>query len=110
MLTSANRSRTGRSVLEAPSRKPVIHFQDLGLTGRLLAPEREEADLVVVEIHFTTNQAVGPHLAEGPGLPQQRHRAAAVAAPQVDQAATRPFLQVQLPGPGKRPTVRSCLD
>src|SRR5438045_2042445 len=102
MLTSANRSRTGRSVLEAPGGKPVIHLQELGLTGRLLAPQAEEADLVLGEIHFAANQAVRPHLAEEPGLPQQRHFAAAVAAPQVDQSATRPFLQVQLPGPRKR--------
>src|SRR5438128_789088 len=110
MLTSANRSRTGRSVLKAPSGKPVRDFQDLGLTGRLLAPQGAEADLVLAEIHFAAHQAVGPHLAERPGLPQQRHLTVAVAAPQVDQSAPRPFLQVQLPGFRKRATVRSGLQ
>src|SRR4051794_2841440 len=106
MLTSAN---TCRSVLESPGGQPIIDCQDLGLTGRFLAPQREEAELVVVQIHFTANQAIGPHLAERPGPPQQAYRAEAVAAPQVDQPTVRPLLQVQLPGLGERPTVRSCL-
>src|SRR5438067_2067181 len=105
MLTSANTSRTGRSVLEAPSRESVIHFQELGLAGRLLAPQREEANLVGVEIHFTAHQAVGPHLAERPGPPQQSYFAEAAAAPQVDQPAARPVLQVQLPVGGESPAV-----
>src|SRR3981081_221160 len=103
MLTSANTSRTGPSVLEAAGWDPIIHFQDLGLTGWFLAPEGEEAELVVVQIHLTTHQAVGPHLAERPGPPQQAHLALAAAAPQVDQPATRPLPQLQLPGGGERP-------
>ena len=38
--------------------QPIIDFQELGLTSRLLA-QGEEADLVVIPIHFTTHQAVG---------------------------------------------------
>src|SRR3954468_11079446 len=96
MLTSANTSRTGRSVLEAPVGQPIVHFEDLRVTSRLLATKGEEADLVLIQIHFTTNQAVGPHLAQGPGLAQQGHLAIAVASPQVDQPATGPLLQVKL--------------
>src|SRR6266404_3901764 len=110
MLTTASRCRTGRSILEAPVGQPVVHFQDLRLTARLLAPQGEEAELVVVQVHFTAHQAIGPHLAELPGPPQQAYLAEAVAAPQVDQPTLRPFLQVQLPGFGERPTVRGCLD
>src|SRR5271157_3439980 len=109
MLTSANRSRTGRSVLEAAVGQPIVYFQDLRLTGRVLAPEGEEADLVLVQIHFTAHQAVGPHLAELPGLPQQGHLAEAAASPQVDQPALRPLLQVELPAPRKGPAVRGGL-
>src|SRR3954451_25377088 len=97
MLTSANTSRTGRSVLEAAIGKPIVHFADQGLTGGILAPQGEEADLVLIQIDFTTNQPVGPDLPEWPDLAQQSHRAGAVAAPQVDQVATRPLLQVELP-------------
>src|ERR1700745_177254 len=95
MLTSANTSRTGRSVLEAAVGQPIIHFEDLRLTGRLLAPQGEAADLVLIQIHFTTNQAVGPHLAQGPTLAQQGHLTVAVAPPQVDQPAPGPLLQVE---------------
>src|SRR5690242_1966579 len=101
MPTSANTSRTGRSVLEAAVGQPVIHFEDLRLTGRLLAPKGEEADLVPIQIHFTTNQAVGPHLAQWPDLTQQGHLAVAIASPQVDQPATGPLLQVELPVGGE---------
>src|SRR3984893_12765786 len=110
MLTSANTSRTGPSVLEAPGGQPIIDCQDLGLTARLLAPQGAEAELVVVQVHFTAHQAIGPHLAELPGPPQQAYLAEAVAASQVDEPTPRPFLQVQLPGIGERPTVRSGLD
>src|SRR5512135_2321369 len=110
MLTTANTWRTGRSVLEAPVGQPIVHSQDLRLTGRLLASEGEEADLVLVEIHFAAHEAVGPQLAEGPGLPQQRHLAEAVASPQVDQPATGSLLQVPLPARGERLAVRGGLD
>src|SRR5262245_56361258 len=46
----------------------------------------------------------------GPALAQQGHLAVAVAAPQVDQPATRPLLQVELPAHGEGPAVRSGLD
>src|SRR4051812_39264699 len=97
MLTSASTSRTGRSVLEAPVGQLIAHFQDLRLTGRVLAPEREEAHLVLLQVHLTANQAVGPHVADPPGAPQQRDFPPAVGPPQVDQAAARPRLRVQLP-------------
>src|SRR5438270_10144676 len=109
MLTNANTFRTGASVLEAPGREAVIHLQDLGLAGRFLASQSEEADPVLVQIHLTANQTVGPHLAQRPGPPQQSHLTVAVAAPQVDQSATRPFLQVQLPSAGERLAVRRRL-
>src|SRR5438132_1539887 len=70
MLTSANTSRTGRSVLEAAVGQPIVHFEDLRLTDRLLATEGEEADLVLIQIHFTTNQAGGPPLAQTQAHPQ----------------------------------------
>ena len=70
MLTSANTSRTERSVLEAAVGQPIVHFEDLRLTPRLLASEGEEADLIVGQIDFTTNQAVGPDLAAGPAVAQ----------------------------------------
>src|SRR5947209_19390095 len=110
MLTTANRSRTGRSVLEAPIGQPIIHFQDLWLTGRFLAAEGKEADLVSVQIDVTANQAVGPDLAKRPGLAQQDHRAVAIAPPQVNQPAARPLLQIQLPTRGEPPAVRIGLD
>src|SRR5437588_8637167 len=110
MPTSANTSRTGRSVLEAAVGQPVVHFENLRLAGRLLAAEGEEANLVLIQIHFTTNQAVGPHLAEWPGLPQQGHLAVAVASPQVDQLPTGPLLQVKFPAGGEGAAVRGGLD
>src|SRR5262249_51772889 len=97
MLTSANTSRTGRSVLEATVGQPIVHFADLWLTGRVLAPQGEEANLVPIQIHFTADQAVGPGLTQGPELPQQGYLAVAVASPQVDQSAPRSLLQVELP-------------
>src|SRR6266508_653285 len=97
MLTSANTSRTERSVLEAAVGQPVVHFEDLRLTGRILASESEETDLVLIQIHFTTYQAVGPDLAQRPGLAQQGDLALGAASPQVDQAASWPLLQVELP-------------
>src|SRR5258708_34267880 len=109
MLTSANRCRTARSVLEAAVGQPIIDFQDLWLTGRFLPREGEEADLILIQIHFTTNQAMGPDLAERPGLAQQGHLAQAATSPQVDQLAAGPFLQVQLPARRERPAVRGCL-
>src|SRR6266852_3236420 len=110
MLTSANTSRTGRSILETAVGQPIIHLQDLRLTGRLFPSEGEEADLVLVQVHFTADQAIGPDLAEGPGLPQQGYLAEAVTSPQVDQPATRQVLQVELPVPRESPTVRGSLD
>src|ERR1700676_2702290 len=105
MLTSANTSRTARSILEAAVGQPIVYFQDLRMTGRLFPSEGEEADLVLVQIHFTADQAVGPHLTERPGVAQQGHLAEAGTSPQVDRAATRPLLQVELPVPRKGPTV-----
>src|SRR5882724_7100489 len=110
MLTSANTSRTGRSVLETAVGQPIVHFEDLRLTGRLLAPQGEAADLVTIQIHFTPNQAVGPHLTQGPRLAQQGHLAVAIASPQVDQPATGPLLQVELPAGGESTPVRARLD
>src|SRR5271167_3281326 len=110
MLTSANTSRTDRSILETAVGEPIVHFQDLRLTGRLFPSEGEEADLILVQIHFTADQAVGPHLAEGPCLPQQCHLADAVTSPQVDQPASRPLFQLELPALRKGPTIRGGLD
>src|SRR3954447_13629242 len=110
MLTSANRSRTGPSVLEAAVGQPIVYLQDLRLTGRLLTPEGEEADLVTIQIDFTTDQAVGPELSQRPGLPEQDNLAAGVATPEVDQATRRPFLQVELPVPREAKAVRGALD
>src|ERR1700688_2894554 len=110
MLTSANTSRTRQSLLEASVGQPIVHFEDLRLTRGLLAPQGEEADLVLVQIHFTTCQAMRPHLAELPDLPQQGHLAQSGAPPQVDQPAMRPLPQVELPVPRKVPAVRSGLD
>src|SRR6516225_5448066 len=87
MLTSANTSRTERSVLEAPIRQSIIHFQDLWLAGRLLAPEGMEAELVPLQIHVTAHQSARPDFADLPGLPQQVHLALRVGPPQVDQPA-----------------------
>src|SRR5205807_3722365 len=100
MLTSANTSRTGRSVLEAAVRQPIVHFEDLRLTGWLLASQGEEADLVLVQIDLTTDQAVGPHLPQIPGLPQHGHLTVGVASLQVDQPPTAPLLPVELPASG----------
>src|SRR5947209_12835645 len=110
MLTSAITSRTGRSVLKTAVGQPIVHFQDLRLAGRILAPEGEETDFILIQIHFTTNQAVGPDLAQRPGLPQQGYLAAGVAPPQVDQAATGPLPQVELPVAGEGAAVRGGLD
>src|ERR1700745_1887101 len=106
MLTSANTSRTGRSVLEAPVGQPIIHFEDPRLTGRVLAAESEKADLVLIQIHCTTNQAVGPGLAQRPGLPQQCDRAQAIAASEIDHPAAWSLLQVELPAHGEGAAVR----
>src|SRR3954462_10285974 len=97
MLTSANTSRTRRSGLEAAIGESIGYFADQGLIGGILAPQGEEADLVLIQIDFTTNQGVGPDLPQWPDRAQQDHRAVAVASPQVDQPATRPLLQVELP-------------
>src|SRR6266436_2261439 len=109
MLTSANTSRTRQLPLEASVGQSIVHFEDLRLTGGVLAPQSEEADLVLVQIHFTAYQAMRPHLAELPGLPQQGHLAQSVAPPQVDQPAMRPLPQVERPVPRKGPAVRSGL-
>src|SRR5947209_3674628 len=110
MPTSANTSRTGRSVLEAPVGQPIVHFEDLRLTPRLLASKGKEADLVPIQIDLTTNQAVGPDLAQRPGLAQQDDLAVGVASPQVDQPTTGPLLQVQLPVGREGATARGRLD
>src|SRR5262249_1044258 len=110
MLTSANTSRTGRSVLEATVGQPIVHFADLWLTGRGLAPQGDEASLVPVRIHFTAGQAVGPGLTQGTELPQQGYLAVAVASPQVDQSAPWSLLQVELPAHGKGTAVRGGFD
>src|SRR5690348_1116576 len=54
-------------------------------------------------VYLATHQAVGPHLSQRPGPPQQTNLALAAAAPQVDQPTPRPLLQLQLPGGGERP-------
>src|ERR1700689_5482495 len=110
MLTSANTSRTVRSVLEAPVGQPVIHLQDLWLARRLLTSESEEADLVLVKINVTADQAVGPQLAKRPAVPQQRHLTHSVGSPQVDHPAVRALLQMELPVPRERSTVWGGLD
>src|SRR5687767_12070483 len=110
MLTTANTCRTGRSVLEAPVGQPIVHFQDLRLTGRLLASQGEKTNLVLVQIDLTAHQAVGPHLAQLPALPQHRHRAVAVASSEVDQPTSGSLLQVQLPTGGERSAVGGGLD
>src|SRR4051794_35407444 len=106
MLTSANTSRTGRSVLEAAVGQPIVHFEDLRLTGRVLPSQSEEADLVLIQIHFTTNQAVGPGLTQRPGHPEQSDLAVGVAASEVDHAAAGSLLQVELPAHGEGAAVR----
>src|SRR5262249_34760551 len=106
MLTSASRFRTARSVLEAPVGQPVIHFEDLWLTGRVFASEAEEADLVSIQIDFTADQAARPHRAQRPGLAQQAHRALAITAAEVDQSPLGALLQVQFPVRRERPPTR----
>src|SRR4051812_23399964 len=110
MLTSANRSRTGPSVLEAAVGQPKVHLQDLRLAGRVFPPEGEEADLIAIQSDFTPDQAVGPELSQRPGLPEQDDLAAGVATPEVDQATLRPFLQIELPVPREGTTARGGLD
>src|SRR5262249_5336213 len=110
MLTSANTSRTARSVLEAPIGQPILHFLDLRLAGRRLATKGEGADLVLVEIHFTAYQPARPDLADFPGVAQQAHLALRVGPPQVDQLAARPLLEVQLPVNRERPAAGGRLD
>src|SRR3954469_11006966 len=110
MLTSAKRSRTGRSILEAAIGQAINHFQDLWLAGGFLAAEGEETDLVLVQIDHTADQAVGPDLAERPGLAQQDDRAVGIAPPQVNHPAAWSLLQIQLPTRGERPAVRGGLD
>src|SRR5438270_12088563 len=109
MLTSANRSRTGRSVLEAPVGQPIIHFQDLWLARRVLASQGKEADLVLVQIHFTAHQAARPNRAHPPRPPQQGHLALSVGASQIDESAARSRLEVQLPVDGEGPAGRGRL-
>ena len=110
MLTSANRSRTGLSVLEAPIGQPIIYFQDLRLAGRILAPQAVEKEFVPIQIHVTTNQPVGPHLAQRPRLSQKADLTAGVASPQVDQAACGSLLQVEFPVGRESTPVWSRLD
>src|SRR4051812_18962914 len=106
MLTSANTSRTGRSVLGAPIGQPIIHFQDLWLTGRILASKGEEADLVFVQIHLPASQPARPDRADFPGMTPQVHLALSVAPPPADQPAARPLLEVQPPVSRERPAAR----
>ncbi len=102
MLTSANTSRTRQSVLEATIGQSIVHFKDLRLTGRFLSSQREEADFVLIQRHFATNEAVGPHLAEWPGLPHQEHRSAvAIASPQIDHPLTGRFFSLSFQPAGK---------
>src|SRR5262245_44287988 len=101
MLTSARTARTGRRVLKPSHVHPVVQLPDLRLARRLLAPQADEADATPGQIHLTAHQAVGPDLTQLPALPQHRHPAERVAPPQVDQPATRPLLQVQLPALGE---------
>src|SRR5262245_33202115 len=86
MLTSANTSRTGRSVLEATVGEVIVHFKDQRLAGRVLASEGEEADLVMNEVDLATDQAVGPRLTQRPGHAQQGYFAVGAAAAQVNQS------------------------
>src|SRR5438067_1515311 len=110
MLTSANTCRTGRSVLETAVGQPIVLFEDLRLTGRVLASESEEADFILVQVHFTTDQAVGPGLAQRPGLPQQGDLAQPAAASEVDHPAAGAFLQLEPPAHGEGAAVRGGLD
>src|SRR5262249_44799979 len=110
MLTSANTSRTARSVLEAPIGQPIIHCQDLGLTGRVLASQGVKADLVTVQIHFTAHEPTRPDVADLPALAQQVPLPLRVGPPQVHQTAARSLLEVQLPVSGERPAGWGGLD
>src|SRR5271166_7192485 len=110
MLTSANTSRTGESVLEATAGQAIVHFEDLRLASRFLASEGEETDFIHLQIHFATNEAAGPSQAERPGLPEQDDLALGVASPQVDQAASGPFLQVEFPVGREDAAIRGGLD
>jgi hypothetical protein len=110
VLTSVNISRPERSVLEAAVGQPIVYFKYLRLTGWLLAPKGEEADLVLTRIHFPTNQAVGPYLTQWPGLAQEGRLAVAVIAPPVNQTAPGPLLQVELPAGGEGTPVWVGLD
>src|SRR6266478_6459298 len=110
MLTSANTCRTGRSVLEAAVGQPIVHFQDLRLAGRVLASQGAEADFILLQIDFTTNQAVVPDSTQRPGLPQQGDLALGVAPPQVAPGPAGRFLQVGLPPGGEGAGVRGGLD
>src|SRR6266404_3210135 len=110
MLTSASTSRTGRSILEPTVGESIVHFQDLRLISRIFPSESAETDLILVQIHITADQAVGPHLTERPALPQQRHLAVAATPPQINQPPPRPLLQVEFPVLREGPTVRGGLD
>src|SRR4051812_32161076 len=110
MLTSANTSRTGRSVLKAAVGQAIVHLQDLRLAGRILASEGEEPDLILVQVHFAPDEATGPGQAQRPGLPEQDDLALGAASPQVDQPASGPLLQVELPVAREVAAIRGRLD
>src|SRR5262249_51993779 len=97
MLTSANRSRTGRSVLEAAVGQPIGYFQDLWLASRLPPPQAEEADLILVRIDLGADQPVGPDLRQRPGPAEQGNLALPVAPPEVNAPPGRPLARLELP-------------
>src|SRR5262249_15820208 len=109
-LSSANTSRTGRSLPEPTVGQPIIHLEDPRLTGRLLASEGEEVDLVPTQIDLTADQPVRPDLTQRPGLPQHDHLAVGTAPPQVDQPASGPLPQVELPVAREGAALRGGLD
>src|SRR5690348_4266863 len=86
-----------RSLLEPPAGQRVGHFAQQWLVARVAPPQRIKADAPGVEIDLGADQAVGPRGVDLEVAAQQLGPAGRPGAPQVNDSAARPGLEIQGP-------------
>ena len=82
-------------------RKHLLESLDQGLFLRRASAQLVAADLIGVQVHFGSHQAMHPQRLHRPAMAQHPDRTRFIRAPHVNDRAFGTTLQIQLPSFGK---------
>ncbi len=87
----------------------VRMFTELGLVRRLAATQGEHANFGFLKMNFGSDESMCPMGVNQKGVAQHLDLATVIGAAYEDHATLGMFLQVEVPGGGKRPARRSAV-